>query len=78
MRVTGLYKMFRRLLAASAGPTPDGGEAVRMPDATRLIRAAQEHKKAPPSAGRLALLLHELPLIRRCLPVRRSMSWRPR
>jgi hypothetical protein len=31
-----------------------------MPDARRMIRAAQERKKAPPSAGRLALLLQRI------------------
>jgi hypothetical protein len=61
MRVTDLYKMFRRLLAASALPAPQPGEeSVRMPDAKRMIRAAQERKKAPPSAGRLALLLQRI------------------
>ncbi len=58
MRVTDLYKLFRRLLAASQTPAQQAGDdALSMPDAKRMIRAAQERKKAPPSAGRLARLL---------------------
>lgn len=61
MRVTDLYKMFRRLMAASATDAPAGdGDAPRMPDPAKVIRAAQERKKAPPSAGRLALLLQRI------------------
>ncbi len=61
MRVTDLYKMFRRLLAASATEAPVGDvDAPRMPDPARAIRAAQERKTAPPSAGRLALLLQRI------------------
>jgi hypothetical protein len=61
MRVTDLSKLFRRLLAASrTRSTQAGEEAVRLPDAKRMMRAAQERKKAPPGAGRLALLLQRI------------------
>ncbi|MGB0221137.1 MAG: hypothetical protein ACPGJF_17505 [Sinimarinibacterium flocculans] len=60
MRVTDLYKLFRRLLAASETTVSEDERELRMPDATKVIRAAQERKKAPPSAGRLALLLQRI------------------